>query len=63
MSREVVVAGASGVIGQALLPLLVNAGAPATVIHQQTDLPRYLDPSQMAQAVILIPTSAPPAAQ
>lgn len=93
MNRKVFVAGASGVIGQALVPLLVKAGytvygttrraeraavleglgaepvvvdvfdverleselrriAPAVVIHQLTDLPRDLDPSQMAQAVV-----------
>jgi nucleoside-diphosphate-sugar epimerase len=93
MSEKLFVAGATGVIGRVLVPLLVEAGyqvygatrhaeraalltrlgaepvvvdvfdadrltselrriAPAAVIHQLTDLPAGLDPSQMAQAIV-----------
>ncbi|POZ63232.1 NAD-dependent epimerase/dehydratase family protein [Chromobacterium alticapitis] len=93
MSQKVFVAGSSGVIGKALIPLLLDAGytvyggthrpehvealkalgvtpvlanvydaealkdelvriQPWAVIHQLTDLPRGLDPSLMAQAVV-----------
>ncbi|MGO4326714.1 NAD-dependent epimerase/dehydratase family protein [Cupriavidus sp. 2TAF22] len=93
MTQSVFLAGATGVIGTVLAPLLLEAGyivhgstrradrakaleaagvipvivdvfdaaalsaafkriRPAGVIHQLTDLPRGLDPSQMAQAVV-----------
>jgi nucleoside-diphosphate-sugar epimerase len=93
MTNKVFLAGATGAIGTALIPLLIDAGfsvygstrspqrakmledagvtpvlvdvfdaqtlaselariRPQSVIHQLTDLPRGLDPSRMAQAVV-----------
>ncbi|MFM0337145.1 NAD-dependent epimerase/dehydratase family protein [Paraburkholderia fungorum] len=93
MTSKVFLAGATGAIGTALIPLLIDAGLsvygstrsaqrakmledagvipvvvdvfdaqtlanelarirPQSVIHQLTDLPRGLDPSRMAQAVV-----------
>ncbi|WP_429302542.1 NAD-dependent epimerase/dehydratase family protein [Paraburkholderia sp. GAS199] len=93
MAESVFLAGATGAIGTALIPLLIDAGytvygstrhaqraaklenagvtpvivdvfdlaaltkalariEPASVIHQLTDLPRNLDPAQMAHAVV-----------